>query len=1086
MDRWFEVSIVVERTPSSEMWSDTVVELERLLQYAGVFRDVRVHWLDLSGEPVVMQRSGEHAPPQTLSDPSGGRMIFFFSAGVSGAWADGRLGAVLASWSRTMPVVLVHALPERMWPDTLLGRPPVVVDTVAVGTPNDTLQSRAAWWARRLPLDLTRLPLPVLALEPASARRWAEMIACRRGTSAPAFLVDRVVRASSDRDGSAYGTIVDPERRVRHLALAAPPAYRLAVMLAPSPFSLPLARLVHAALYGRGSETSAVAEVMLSGLVERVPSLPGAREAVFRFEKTAREVLLQGLRRDDARDLSDLLERHLADTAGVQPEGQAYVIDPGGANIIAADTTPFAELRDSLAQRLGIKPPDAVRPPRPRTVIRAIDGFIKVDKPLIGRDKDVATVVSALRKRPVVLVVGPTGVGKTSVARTVANAVSDRYDVVWRLDAGSAAGLTSTARTLRQTLGLPVENQPRERVALIQQLLRDVAATPSRVLLIADDVPATVVQRVKWTPSARDTVDVLITARQWRSLYGNVLIHRLKSLTPQDGNAYLRSESRRSEFSASVAAWLVQRIGTLPATLTFAATALREGRVSIRTYASNVSRRGKNGRDGIRDRALTGTLLTLIDMAEEDEPGASGILVTLCFLGDDVLPLSLLEQPAELYSASHQLLRNEVRSPRDVVQDREGLLRTVAALQRFALVSTASPGVLLVPRLVAEVVRHVLRDVGADWFETGAHVIFKALTKASADGERNALIAAAAFVLDDSRRFPDPGGRSVTSAALAIEFAFTALKRSDHATANDFRFHAGRLLDRSAGSPEAARVWQRLVELHRACGDESAAEVALARLEQATAGKPLRDSGFVSKVQLLELARRWLRTDGAIGELLLFTTDRQQTWLFFGRGRVVCFLHGRGRSAGADVAQWSMKSEEIVPVVARPHSTTTGLLDIGNRTRWLYSLRLHPNAVVLEQQIYHLAKVEPPKETGPVPERMPVMASTARKKSTTAVTPGALKKSPPKKSSAKRSAAKKPAAKKSSAKKSSAKRSATKKSPAKKSLAKKSLAKKSSAKKTSAKKTSAKKTSAKKSSARKSTTRKPSRKKKPSAMKRKK
>jgi len=365
-ERWFEAALVVDHSPSAEIWVQTVIEIERMLTCSGIFRDVRTFRLERTPTLRLLNESNTELRPGVLRDPTARRIIFVFSPGVANAWQDGTFGRLLDNWGTNTHVVLLHALPRRLWPNTVLGEPAALATSATLGGPNKGLIRRRAWWARARRTDGHSFMLPVLALEPESALRWAEMFSGRRGRTAPIFLVPS---APSSITGGAEKVRPPPplQERVDLFRANAPEAFRLAVRLAIGPFTMPILQLVQLSLFGRDAQHSQIAEVMLSGLVTRITPIETAiapEQVQFQFTPDAAALLLESLRRDDARHLSTLLQRYIEQHFGAPRDQLVLLDDPRGPVQLPAAMEPFARLNEkflrwlerSTQSDLGVKP----------------------------------------------------------------------------------------------------------------------------------------------------------------------------------------------------------------------------------------------------------------------------------------------------------------------------------------------------------------------------------------------------------------------------------------------------------------------------------------------------------------------------------------------------------------------------------------------------------------------------------------------------------------------------------------------------------------------------------------------------------
>jgi len=121
---------------------------------------------------------------------------------------------------------------------------------------------------------------------------------------------------------------------------------------------MPIIHLIQSSLLGGSARQSQIAEVMLSGLVERITPLGSKmppEKVKFQFEATARAILLKSLRRDDARRLAVLLQDYVEREFGSSNDILISVPDPTGKLSIPASAEPFAQLRSGFLEFLGVR-----------------------------------------------------------------------------------------------------------------------------------------------------------------------------------------------------------------------------------------------------------------------------------------------------------------------------------------------------------------------------------------------------------------------------------------------------------------------------------------------------------------------------------------------------------------------------------------------------------------------------------------------------------------------------------------------------------------------------------------------------------
>ena len=73
LERWFEAALVVDHSRRAEMWAQTVIEIERMLAFSGIFRDVRTFRLLHQPTLRLLNESGQAVRPGVLRDPTARR-----------------------------------------------------------------------------------------------------------------------------------------------------------------------------------------------------------------------------------------------------------------------------------------------------------------------------------------------------------------------------------------------------------------------------------------------------------------------------------------------------------------------------------------------------------------------------------------------------------------------------------------------------------------------------------------------------------------------------------------------------------------------------------------------------------------------------------------------------------------------------------------------------------------------------------------------------------------------------------------------------------------------------------------------------
>ncbi|MDA0267407.1 MAG: SAV_2336 N-terminal domain-related protein, partial [Cyanobacteria bacterium] len=302
---WFDIILVVDRGSSMHIWQRLVQDVVRMLRRYGAFRDVRVFDLvvDLAAPTAhgqVLLFSKPNRPghrPSELIDQRGQRIVIVLSDCAGAYWWDGTLLPMLQDWGQVMPTVVWQMLPPWMWKRTALGRgTAVAIRNDSPGVANQRLKLQVQ--ERDEPEDaLQRVAMPVVTSDVQDLTRWSLMVAGDRRAVTPGFLLPQrggsIPRAKSyeqlaeerarqnfDDGGEADFNVVYAQalealardRTQRFLALASPAAQRLIMLLAAAPvITLPVVRLIRDAMFEQAQSPLPVAEVLLSGLLQRLP-----------------------------------------------------------------------------------------------------------------------------------------------------------------------------------------------------------------------------------------------------------------------------------------------------------------------------------------------------------------------------------------------------------------------------------------------------------------------------------------------------------------------------------------------------------------------------------------------------------------------------------------------------------------------------------------------------------------------------------------------------------------------------------------------------------------------------------------------
>ncbi|GIH25085.1 hypothetical protein Aph01nite_33950 [Acrocarpospora phusangensis] len=340
-ERWFEVALVVDTSPSMALWRVAAAELHTLLSGTGAFRDVRTWYLDPAKGGVAATPSGPGRDPRELVDGAGRRLFLVLTDGGARGWHDGTCLRTLTGWAHRCPAAVLQTLPEQMWSRTGLPVLGARLHAAAAGLPNTRLRTT---FPRRRPRRTPEVPIPVLGVEPTALGSLARLLA-GTATGVPlAIAADRVPTAGQETP-AAWVQAGDELGRFR--ASASPEAYQLAVCLSAVPLTLPVMRLVrHAAV--PASTTSALAEVLLGGLLVRTG------QDSYEFLPGVREGLRGELRRSEEIAVRAAVSGYIEDNAGRRGQTFAGIIAAAEGEPAAVAGGELAPVPAEVTTRLGL------------------------------------------------------------------------------------------------------------------------------------------------------------------------------------------------------------------------------------------------------------------------------------------------------------------------------------------------------------------------------------------------------------------------------------------------------------------------------------------------------------------------------------------------------------------------------------------------------------------------------------------------------------------------------------------------------------------------------------------------------------
>ncbi|MFD9193587.1 SAV_2336 N-terminal domain-related protein [Streptomyces phaeochromogenes] len=327
-----DLAIVIDTHPSMLFWLDVTGELCRALAQTGIFRDVRIWYLNVNGAPngpseptITAVGGGERRSPQEIADPSGRRMVLVVSDTVADAWAGPALARTLGHWSAHGPVAVLNILPRRLWSRGAARAAGLVLRADRPAAPNTTWHTEPARTHSRKGRTLAeKIAIPVVEAQPASLGALAGLVAGdgRRHRLA-ALTVPRhptptpAAGPPTQAPGDGPAPIPPPTARdlLQHFReTASPMARELAGYFSAVTLTLPVMTLVRQAMLP-DSDHGHLAELALGGLLWPWPGTDFRSDPdriAFNFPPGVRSALLGGQLRPQVTVVQELVNRAVA------------------------------------------------------------------------------------------------------------------------------------------------------------------------------------------------------------------------------------------------------------------------------------------------------------------------------------------------------------------------------------------------------------------------------------------------------------------------------------------------------------------------------------------------------------------------------------------------------------------------------------------------------------------------------------------------------------------------------------------------------------------------------------------------------
>ncbi|MCZ8121404.1 MAG: formylglycine-generating enzyme family protein [Microcystis sp. LE18-22.4A] len=364
LEPWLELALVFDRSPSMDIWHQTLTDLKTVLQHYGIFRDVQVWQLAFKENNLFLYKglsktNSRVYHPKELLNPNGRRLIVVVSDCVASYWRDGRMFPLLKLWSQSSPLAILQMLPEWLWLKTGLGLgAKVTLFSDEPGLTNSRLKFRDVLIWENVFREQNRLQIPVFTLEPLSVERWSSVVVGRSDTKVAGFVLTPDTKEELEPEAELNLTPEEIVRRFRNNASLL--AQELAELLAATPtIFLPVVRLIRKEMLPEAGQVQ-IAEVFLGGIL-RVRSL-GIKETdpdavLYDFiNPEVRDILQLSSTRSTTVDVFDRVSKYIAKQLNLELRDFLAELKKPSTEIggdIQGVIRPFAEVSARILRNLG-------------------------------------------------------------------------------------------------------------------------------------------------------------------------------------------------------------------------------------------------------------------------------------------------------------------------------------------------------------------------------------------------------------------------------------------------------------------------------------------------------------------------------------------------------------------------------------------------------------------------------------------------------------------------------------------------------------------------------------------------------------
>lgn len=349
--KYFHLIMVIEQSPSMDIWKELLLEFQKSVQRFGVFEGIDFYYLSSNKQGVKLYR--DKALKRELSHKklnlNNQTLLTVVSDCVSSGWHSNHIFQMLAFWSKSVSVSITHMFPKRMWQGTALYKGFQTSFTAYGFQPlNMQLSSDDNYYDDEDEL----FKIPIINFEPQSINAWGLVIQAKKGKWIDGIVLEEFEELEF-KDISTNKREVTSEQRIqRYLSQASPLAQKLALYASVLPINFHVIRILQELKLPESTQVH-LAEFFLGGLIKR--EVDEDKKVSFDFHDGVRDHFRNQLTATAAYKLQESMTSFVSEHLNSSLDFQALIDNPNSTSglYLSKDEVEFVKLRADTLRKLG-------------------------------------------------------------------------------------------------------------------------------------------------------------------------------------------------------------------------------------------------------------------------------------------------------------------------------------------------------------------------------------------------------------------------------------------------------------------------------------------------------------------------------------------------------------------------------------------------------------------------------------------------------------------------------------------------------------------------------------------------------------